>query len=88
MSATTSFSPSEVTMNRKLLSTSALLVTAAFAMSASAAPVNCARPAMGNGEAQACQAAAQGADQLRQFIQRTQGIYILYMKDFADAVRQ
>ena len=75
-------------MNRKLLSTFAFLVTAAFAVSASAGSVNCARPAVGTGEVQACKAAAQGADQLRQFIQRTQGIYILYMQDFADAVRQ
>jgi hypothetical protein len=75
-------------MNRKLLPTFAFVVTAAFAMSASAGSVDCARPALGNGEAQACRAAAQGTDQLRQFIQRTQGIYILYMQDFADAVRQ
>ena len=75
-------------MNRKLLSVPALLTVAAFAMPAGAASVNCASPAVGNGEVQACRAAAQGVDNLRQFIQRTQGIYILYMQDFADAVRQ
>ncbi len=75
-------------MNRKLISIPALLAAAAFATSASAAPVNCASPAVGNGENRACQAAAQGVGQLRQFIQRTQGIYILYLQDFADAVRQ
>lgn len=74
-------------MNRRLLPTFAFLVTAALATSASAALVDCARPAMGNGEAQACRAAAQGASELRQFIQRTQGIYILYMQDFSAAVR-
>jgi hypothetical protein len=42
---------------------------------------------VGTGEVQACRAAAQGVSELRQFIQRTQGIYILYMQDFADAVR-
>lgn len=74
-------------MNRKLLSIPACLTIAAFAMSAGAAPVNCAAPAIGNGEVQACRAAAEGVGQLRQFIQRTQGIYILYMHDFAGAVR-
>lgn len=73
-------------MNRKLLSLPALLTVAAFAMPAGAA-VNCASPAVGTGEVQACRAAAQGVDNLRQFLQRTQRIYILYMQDFADAVR-
>ena len=54
---------------------------------ASAGTVDCARPALGTGEAQACRAASQGVDDLRRFIQRTQGIYILYMEDFASAVR-
>lgn len=54
---------------------------------ASAGPVDCARPSVGTGEVQACRAARQSVDELRRFIQRTQGIYILYMDDFADAVR-
>ena len=68
---------------RKLLPACAFVV----ATYASAGPVDCARPAIGTGEAQACKAASQGVDQLRQFIQRTQGIYILYIQDFADVVR-
>jgi len=74
-------------MNRKLLATFAFLVSAVFSTYASAKPVDCARPAIGTGEAQACKAAAQSVDDLRRFIQRTQGIYILFMQDFADAVR-
>ena len=58
-----------------------------FATYASADPVDCARPAIGTGQVQACKAADQGVDQLRQFIQRTRGIYILYMQDFEKAVR-
>lgn len=74
-------------ITRKLLPTFAFLVTATLASYVNAKPVDCARPAVGNGEVQACRAAAQGVSELRQFIQRTQGIYILYMPDFADAVR-
>ena len=72
---------------RKLYPTLALLVSATFATYVHAKPVDCARPAVGTGEAQACRAAAQGVSELRQFIQRTQGIHILYIQDFADAVR-
>ena len=71
----------------KVLSACAFVATAAVATYASAGPVDCSRPAQGTGEAQACRAASQGVDQLRQFIQRTQGIYILYIQDFANAVR-
>jgi len=74
-------------MNRKLVATFAFLVSAILSTYASARPIDCARPAIGNGEVQACRAAAQSVDDLRRFIQRTQGIYILYMQDFADAVR-
>ena len=74
-------------MTRKLYPMAALLVTATLATYVNAKPVDCARPAVGTGEVQACRAAAQGVSELRQFIQRTQGIYILYMQDFADAVR-
>ena len=72
---------------RKLLPMSAFLVAATLASYATAKPVDCAKPAIGNGEVQACGAAAQGVSELRQFIQRTRGIYILYMQDFAGAVR-
>ena len=68
---------------RKVLPACAFLV----ATYASAGPVDCARPAIGTGEVQACRAAGQGVDELRRFIQRTQGIYILYMEGFANAVR-
>ncbi len=54
---------------------------------ASADPVDCARPAVGTGQAQACRAAGHSVDELRRFIQRTQGIYILYIQDFASALR-
>ena len=74
-------------ITRKLLPTFAFLVTATLASYVNAKPVDCAKPAMGNGEVQACKAATQGVSELRQFIQRTQGIYILYMQDFAEAVR-
>jgi hypothetical protein len=77
-------------MNRtasKLLPVCAFAFAAAVAPQAVAGPVDCARPAIGTGEAQACSAAKQSVDDLRRFIQRTRGIYILYMQDFADAVR-
>ena len=73
-------------MNRML--TKALPVFAfLFATYASADPVDCAKPAVGTGQVQACKAADQGVDQLRQFIQRTRGIYILYIQDYEKAVR-
>ena len=74
-------------MNRtvsKLIPACAFLV----ATYASAAPVDCSRPAVGTGQVQACRAASQSVDELRRFIQRTQGIHILYMNDFASAVPQ
>ena len=74
--------------NRKLLPTFAFLVSATVATYANAGPVDCAKPAFGTGEVQACKAAAMGVSELRQFIQRTQGIYILYMQDFSGALRQ
>lgn len=69
----------------KLLPTFAFLVSAALATSAGAAQVDCAKPS-GQEQARACQAAAAGVDSLRQFIQRTRGIYILYIQDFNTAV--
>lgn len=77
-------------MNRtvsKLLPACAFVLAAAAASSAMAGQVDCAKPAIGTGEVQACRAASQGVDDLRRFIQRTRGIYILYMQDFDNAVR-
>ena len=72
-------------MNRKVSMLAAFALLGAT--SATAAPVDCTRPAQGTGQVQACQAASQGVDDLRRFIPRTQGIYILYIQDFANAVR-
>ena len=52
---------------------------------ASAAPVDCAKPS-GHEEVRACAAAAKGVHELRQFIQRTRAIYILYIRDFERSV--
>ena len=71
--------------HRKLLPAFAFLVSAALATSAGAAEVDCAKPS-GHEQARACQAAKAGVDSLRQFIQRTRGIYILYIQDFDTAV--
>ena len=58
-----------------------------IAAHASAGAVDCARPALGTGQVEACKAAGQSVDELRRFIQRTRGIHILYIQDFASAVR-
>lgn len=71
--------------HRKLLPTFAFVVTAALASSASAAEVDCTRPS-GLEQVRACEAAKAGVDSLRQFIQRTRGIYILYIQEFGTAV--
>lgn len=71
--------------HRKLLPTFAFLASAALATPALAAEVDCARPS-GQEQARACQAAKSGVDSLRQFIQRTRGIYILYIQEFGNAV--
>jgi hypothetical protein len=71
--------------HRKLLPTFAFLASAAMATSAGAAVVDCAKPS-GQEQARACHAAKAGVDSLRQFIQRTRGIYILYIQDFSTAV--
>ena len=67
----------------KLLPTVAFLVTAALAASAQAAQVDCTKPS-GHEQLRACKAANDGVDSLRQFIQRTRGIYILSIKEFND----
>ena len=71
--------------HRNLLPTFAFLASAALATSAVAAEVDCTKPS-GQEQARACQAAKDGVDSLRQFIQRTRGIYILYIQDFDTAV--
>ena len=71
---------------RSRLSMFVFLVSTMFATYANASPVNCAAPA-GRDEARACTAAAQGVDELRRFIARTRGIYILYIQDFSSNVR-
>jgi hypothetical protein len=42
---------------------------------------DCANP-QGTGEARACAKAAEGATELRRFVERTQAIYNLYVQDF------
>lgn len=67
------------------LSAVAFAVIATFAVPASADSVNCAKPS-GHEQERACAAAAKGVHELRQFIQRTRAVYILYIKDFERAV--
>ena len=67
----------------KLLPTVAFLVTAALATSAHAAQVDCTKPS-GHEQLRACKAADDGVDSLRQFIQRTRGIYILSIEEFSE----
>jgi hypothetical protein len=61
----------------------ALVVVAigAFAGPAGATAVDCAKPS-GHEQQRACVAAANGVHELRRFIQRTRGVYILYIQDF------
>ena len=72
-------------LHRKLLPALAFVVIGALAAPTSAAPVDCAKPS-GHEQQRACAAAAKGVGDLRQFIQRTRGIYILYIQDFERAV--
>ena len=72
-------------LHRKLLPAVAFVVIGILAAPASAAPVDCAKPS-GHEEVRACAAAAKGVHELRQFIQRTRGVYILYIRDFERAV--
>jgi hypothetical protein len=72
-------------VSRKVLCTSAF-VLAAVAGPASAAPVDCAKPP-NFASARACEAAAKGVAELRQYIIRTRTIYNLYIYDFDHAVR-
>ena len=66
------------------LSVSALTLTAACMIGAAPAAMaaDCAAP-RGIGEVRACAKAAEGATELRRFIERTEGIYILTFQDFA-----
>ena len=63
-----------------------IALAAAIALATTLVPpahsaVNCANP-QGTGEARACEKAAQGANALRRFIERTQSIYQLSPRDF------
>ncbi len=73
------------TANRSILCTSALAFLVGAAVPASAAPVDCAKAGL-LGDKRACEAAARGAADLRQFVQRTRGVYILSIRDFEAAV--
>jgi hypothetical protein len=74
------------TVSRKLLYTSVFVLVAATAATASAAPVDCAKPS-DRAEAGACAAAAQGVAELRQFIWRKRAVFTLYIYDFDRAVK-
>ena len=65
------------------LSVSALTLTAACLIGAAPAAMaaDCANP-QGVGTVRACAKAAEGATELRRFVERTQGIYILSFQDF------
>ena len=63
------------------LLTAGLIVTAAPLVSAHAAN-RCDAPRVG-AEAKACAAAAQGATELRRFVERTRAVYGLYYEDYA-----
>ena len=71
--------------HRKLLPAVAFVVIGTLTAPTSAAPVDCAKPS-GHEEVRACAAAAKGVHELRQFIQRTRAVYVLYIKDFENAV--
>jgi hypothetical protein len=70
-------------MNAKhRLSVSALALTAVCMIGAAPAmATDCTNP-QGVGAARACAAASQGATELRRFVARTEGIYILTFQDF------
>ena len=70
---------------RKVLCTAAFALAAAAAVPAGAAPVDCTRP-QDRPEARACEAAAKGIDELRQFIWRKRAVFTLYIYDFEAAV--
>jgi len=74
-------------VTRKVLCTSAFVLAVAAAAPASAAPVDCARPPDWP-QARACEAAAKGVAELRQFIIRTRNVFNLYILDFDSAVRR
>lgn len=71
--------------SRKLVSMSLFAVVAGAATHAYAGPVQCAKT-NDLAEQRACAAAAKGVADLRQFIQRTRGIYILSIHDFESSV--
>ncbi len=72
-------------VDRKVLCTAVFALAAAAAVPAVAAPVDCAKP-QDRPEARACEAAAKGIDELRQFIWRKRAVFPLYIYDFEPAV--
>jgi hypothetical protein len=81
----------EMTMNpspfRPIASSLAVsLVALAMTLPARAAPVDCAVP-RGVDQQRACKAAAEGAESLRRFSERTRSIYQIYVHDYSSAVR-
>jgi hypothetical protein len=57
----------------------------ASASSARAAPADCAAP-RGIEQQRACKAAAEGAESLRRFADRTRGLYHVYVYDYDKAI--
>jgi hypothetical protein len=72
-------------MNRSiripLIALAAAIVLATTLVPPAHSAVNCADP-QGTGQVRACEKAAQGATELRRFIERTQAIYQLSWRDF------
>lgn len=72
-------------IGRKLVCTSAFALLAGLVAPAHAEQVMCGKT-NDIGEKRACAAAAVGVADLRQFIQRTRGIYVLRIQDFEGTV--
>jgi hypothetical protein len=64
-----------------LIALAAAIVLATTLVPPAHASVDCANP-QGTGQARACEKAAQGVTALRRFIERTQSIYLLSIRDF------
>lgn len=72
-------------VSRNVLCTAVFALVAASAVPVSAAQVDCTKP-QDRPEARACEAAANGVDELRQFIWRKRAVFTLYIYDFEAAV--
>lgn len=62
----------------------AIVLATTLVPPAHSAAVDCANP-QGTGQARACEKAALGPTELRRFIERTQAIYLLSIRDFSVA---